>query len=290
MASKSAASQSSHRGKHLSFALTTTQADELATETARVSSALAREGYTPAEIDRLLQVDLYDMYERRSAIDPYEQLRAELIIRRAFPDIDMPAGLGPWTVTVGDPKLRLRPRDLHKFDPYKVLRRWNLGIAKLRELNLDIRGYAVVELGLTRPLERPGSDEARFVYEPHFHGTIWGATREQIVAAFKVRKSPSVSVRKRPVKVQPVYDLNGLLNYHSKFSPRYKVQYLHVSDTGETALRWRTSRIPEERKAEWYAVMSHYRVDQLLSATGDLLRDLRLAQVAELVLPRKGKR
>jgi hypothetical protein len=245
-----------------------------------IDRKLRAAGLSQQEIANVLQLDLDDVYERKSAACPYERERAHNIAQKAFSDLPMPAGeLGPWFITLGDPKLRLRPRDIDKFDPKKVLRRWRSGLQKLNRLGLNVRGFAVVELQLCTPLKDGTGDGSRSFYEPHLHAVIYGATETQVRAAFKVRTDPTIKVRKRALKVQPVTDLIGLISYLTKLKPERKQQYV---PTGETAKRWHRSRFPTKRLPSWYSVMSRYRVSEVLTATGDLLGDLRLAGIAEL--------
>src|SRR5690606_11967068 len=98
----------------------------------------------------------------------------------------------------------------------RVFRYWQRGLAKLRAMGLEPVGVCVFEVNHCRPLE--GSE---FV-EPHVHAAIRGATVDQVKSAFSVRKL-ATDVRRRPTKVQKVYDLPGLLSYFTKFEPSLRV-------------------------------------------------------------------
>lgn len=177
--------------------------------------------------------------------------------------------LGPWFVTVGDPKLRLLPRDVDQFSPDAVLRRWRSGVTQLRKINPDLIGVCAVELQLCKTIDRPGSGEPRYYFEPHIHCIIYGVSKAQIRAAFKVRRDPTVTVRKRFVKVQNVYDLGGAVSYMTKARPEFRNQYLKDGKP-----RWGRSKIPPRHKAKWLRVMARYQATDLLSSTGISLRIL----------------
>lgn len=178
--------------------------------------------------------------------------------------------LGPWIGTVGDPRLRLRPREIGSFSPKTVLRRWRSAIQKLRRVNPNIRGVAIVELQLCRQMERPGRGQARHFYEPHFHFVLHGVSKAQVVAAFRMRKNPHVTVRKRPVKVQAVYDLDGALGYMTKSRPEYRRQF--VRKDGSTG--WGRSRFPTRHIDDWSLQTARFSVPELVSATGFSVREL----------------
>lgn len=185
---------------------------------------------------------------------------------------------GPWFGTVGDPKLRLLPRDVEKFCPRATARRWRSGITKLRKINPELVGFCVVELQLCKLLDRPGDGVPRYFFEPHFHFVLYGATKEQVKAAFKVRAQPNVIVRKRAVKIQPIHNLNGAVGYMTKARPEFRQQYRKLD--GSTG--WGRSKPDGRHTDKWLRVMLNYPVKDLLSSTGFSLRNLGSAGAAEL--------
>lgn len=178
--------------------------------------------------------------------------------------------LGPWFGTVGDPKLRLWPRDVMMFSPMKVSRRWRTALQKLRKWYPNLIGFCVVELQLCRSLDRTSPGMPKHFFEPHLHFVLWGAPEADVKAAFRIRKNPHITVRKRPVKVQSVYDLDGAIGYQTKARPDFRLQYR--SSPGKTG--WTKSRFPAQHLTKWKSVMARYRVSDLLSCTGFSLRNL----------------
>ncbi len=210
-----------------------------------------------------------DLKRKGSALDAVtwqraaERLGAQLSYSEVGP-------LGPWFGTVGDPKLRFRPRNINQFNPDKVLRRWRSAIEKLRKLNPKIRGVCIVELQLCRQLHRPGDGQVRHFYEPHFHFIIYGVSKADVISAFQVRRNPNVKVRTRSTKVQSVYNLEGALRYITKARPEYRRQFVK-----DGAKRWGRSRFPARHLDKWRSTMSQYSVAELLTTTGLSTRFLR---------------
>lgn len=206
---------------------------------------------------------------RPSALDLEAWLAAAELIKSSagFPET---GALGPWFGTVGDPKLRLWPRDVKLFSPNQVLRRWRTAMQKLRKSHPGIVGFCVVELQLCRSLDRPGPGLPRYFFEPHLHFVLYGAPEANVKAAFRIRKNPHITVRKRPVKVQSVYDLDGAIGYQTKSRPDFRRQYR----TADGKTGWGRSRFPARHLCKWHSVLSRYRVSDLLSSTGFSLRNL----------------
>jgi hypothetical protein len=232
----------------------------------------------------LLQVNIDDAHERRSALCPYEWERAKRIILDKLP-VQESGELGPWFGTVGDPKLRLWPRNIDQFSPSAVLDKWRRTVTKLRKLNPDVFGFCIVELQLCRALERPAVGEPRYFFEPHFHFVLWGVTKEQAKAAFQMRPNPRVTVRKRPVKIQAVYDLHGATAYMTKARPDVRIQIQRKD--GSTG--WNRSTRHKRHRAKWLRIMARYKPTDLLSSTGISLRILGQPGRAELATASKRK-
>lgn len=218
-----------------------------------------------------LQTYIYDIFERRSAACPYEQLRAHWVVL-SLPDL---SGLDWWHVTGGNSKQRVGLSEFKTVDPSRTLRKVRRALASLRQKGLKIEAVFVFELVVVRYLD--GREEL----EPHFHAVVRGASEEQLKAAFAFRKDSKVQGRKRPLHVEPVYDLPTLLAYLTKFAPQVRVEYVDGNSTN-----WNTNDLRGEALAEWTRFMSRFRVADLLKFHGIDGKDLRLAGRAELSLPR----
>ncbi|WP_439601838.1 hypothetical protein [Devosia sp.] len=243
---------------------------------------------TPAELDLAVHADLHNIAHRASAVDPYEALRASIFLTVVLAEMGLTAA-GALFLTLAPPRHRSPPGLLTDYSPDRALRYWFRGLAALRRMGFNPLGFCVFEVARCRPLNGPEFDE------PHLHAVIWGVTAKQIKVAFAVRKLGEGAVRNRPLKVQAVYDLQGLVGYLTKFRPELKRQYRN----SEGKLRWRRNHLPEIDAREWFDFVSRYAVADLLKFQGIDGRKLVKAGCAELSvpdvrdpadLPRKGRR
>lgn len=222
-----------------------------------------------------LQTYIYDIFERRSAACPYEQLRARSFL------VNHPTLSGDlwFHVTGGNSNLRVPLNQIRKVRPGQTLRKVRRALSALNRKGLKVEAVYVFELVVVRYLD--GREEL----EPHFHVLIRGATADQLKAAFAFRKVAKVEGRRRALHVEPVHHLPGLLGYLTKFKAQSRVEYLKVID-GEAKKRWRANDLRGSALAEWTRFMSRYEIADLLKFHSIDGRDLRLAGRAELSSPR----
>jgi len=251
--------------------LTQHEVDALLRALNKTLDMLALSGLKKRKARNRVQTDPYDVWERRSAACPYEQLRARLYMLRhpAF------TGDGWYHVTGGNSKLRVPLAEIQDVRPEATFGKVRRALLALRRSGLEVEAVYVFELVAVRYID--GREEL----EPHFHVLIRGATPDQLKAAFAFRKSAGIVGRKRALNVIAVYDLAGLLDYLTKFEAHVRVQYVDGNSTN-----WKTNSLRGSELVEWTRFMSKFSVADLLKFRGIDGKDLRLAGRAELSLPR----
>ncbi len=214
-----------------------------------------------------MQLDLGDVYERRSAACPYEQERLRRILNALLPVRD------DWLMLSVGTLRRYAEGQLSSVCPRSVLRKWRSGCERLVEGGYDPVGFALLEVHLVRPLEGPP------VWEPHFHALLAAAPQEAVRAAFAVRPRADSALRNRPVHVQPLTpsDVRTRLRYMLKFQPR-ETRALENSPRGV----WASRLLWGARREEWLAWMSLWGIGDLLSVRGLDTQCVRRAQCCEM--------
>lgn len=222
-----------------------------------VVAALSKSSLSKRTIDRRIQTDLKDVYERKSTACAYELARILHLIPPALQKA-LRKRKYLYLVTFGRPQDRVPVGKLKSFDPENLNRHFSRAIAKLEAMGVkNLKIFAVLEVQLVKPL-----DGAPY-WEPHMHLIMSGATTEQIKEAYKIRKPAGDGCRKRPLHIKPISDLEGAIGYCLKFTPKVQVQYR--TDAG---LRWRPNRLPSEYLPEYYRFMSRFSPGQVLNFIG----------------------
>jgi hypothetical protein len=239
----------------------------------RVIGELSKSGLSKRIIERRIQTDLTDVYQRLSMACAYEQTRIQYLlpplIQKALDEME-----NLYFVTFGRPQDRVPPGSLMTFDPENLNRHLRRRTSSLKRMGVEnLKVFAVVEVQLVKPLDGPP------YWEPHLHLIVSGATADQLKEAFKVRKLAAITCRKRPVQVKRITDLEGMISYCLKFHPKVQVQYL--SDAG---LRWRENRMPSEHLPEWFRFMSRHSPGEMLKFVGINASGLDKPLTAELSL------
>lgn len=219
----------------------------------RVIGELSKSGLSKRMIERRIQTDLKDVYQRLSSACAYEQTRIQYllppVIQKALDESE-----NLYFVTLGRPQDRVPVGSLKFFDPENLNRHFRRAVAKLIAMGVEnLKVFAVVEIQLVKPLDGPP------YWEPHLHLIVSGATVDQLKEAFKVRKLAATTCRKKPLQVKRITGLNGIISYCLKFHPKVQVQY--ETDAG---LNSRDNRMPSEYLPEWYRFMSRHSPGEML--------------------------
>lgn len=226
-------------------------------------------GYSKPSVERRFQLDLWNIYERRSALCAYEQERARAIALKAFKDLVKPLHF----VTVGHPHHRTElvcsPQSL-SIDP--TLRIWRKGVSALKKHGYGIRGFACFELQMCFPLN------GRSFVEPHFHALVSGASMAAVKDAFKVATPVKPALRRRPTHVRGVDNIYEAISYLTKFRPTSRIQYRK----SDGSYGWSHRRPCNVALDFWYQFYANRKISELLTSIGDELRVLRQPLTLEL--------
>lgn len=236
---------------------------------AQVEKQLRACGFGEKRIGRSLQLDFENALERKSAISPYEAYRAAHILRSSvgLMRLDESDGIA---FTVALPHRR---KTLSDYSPEKAFRKWRDAVRVLKDRGRNPIGFCFLEINQLR------EHDADPIYEPHLHGALWCVEAEELRAAFKVRKRAKGTRRNRPTYLREVYDLNGHLDYLTKFAPEYRQEPKVQSPKG----RWLRGTIAGSDGTEWFEFMSRYRVSELIKLRGIDVGDLADDGTSELV-------
>lgn len=247
---------------------------ELQRLSARLIRQLREVGLTEQQIGEILQRNLFDVYERRSILCPYETLRAQTwVLQSLAPEFTLGHNLN--FVSLGRPQDRIAVGNLEHFDPKNLFRQYQRGLAALKKIGIETpRAFCVMEVQLCRPF---GSDE---FYEPHLHFVIQGPSPDQLRKAFQIRKLSSSKVRKRSLKVLPVHKIRGVLGYMTKLRPEVTFQYKMPDKSNR---HWQDNRLPADYLPEWQLFMSRFKAHEVLKFTGTNRLELGQARQAELL-------
>jgi hypothetical protein len=238
-----------------------------------VAHALAFTGLEQAEIDRRIQTDLKDVYQRKSLACAYEQARVQHLIPpvllNALNEME-----NLHFVTVGRSQDRVTVGYLWGYSFNSIIRHYKRGVAHLTDMGVaNLKVFLVLEVHLVEALD------GTLYWELHYHAIVQGATAGQLKEAFKVRNRAALTWRRRPLHVQPITDLDGAIRYCLKLRPKKQVQYR--LDSG---LRWRENRLPTEHLPEWNLFMSRFAPSGLFKFVGINADALNKALTCELRL------
>ena len=239
----------------------------------RVATELSKSGLSKRIIERRIQTNLKDVYQRKSSACAYEQAR----VRHLLPPVLLNA-LNEMEslhfVTVGRSQDRPEVGWLRYYNFNSIIRHYKRGVAHLTAMGVaNLKVFLVLEVHLVETLD--GS----LYWELHYHAIVQGATAGQLKEAFKVRNRAALAWRRRPLHVQPITDLDGAIGYCLKLRPKKQVQY--QLDSG---LRWRENRLPTEHLPEWNLFMSRFSPSGLFKFVGIDADALNKALTCELRL------
>lgn len=256
------------------FQLTDREAQALVRSRSRVMANLQAAGIRKGELAGLVQLDFQDVFERKSAACPYEQLRARRLVSCAINSASWSSQPAVF-LTLGSPRERVPIDRLVDVDFRKLKRKWRRGIRILRSKNPKLKGFCVFEVQVCKPVV------GDMFQEPHLHAVLWGAPRLEVFAAFQVQVPKGETLRRRATHTDMVDDLSGAVGYCLKFSPKMMVQY-----EGERAKPWQENHQPVEHEAHWHAHYARFRIADFLSFAGFAIPDLNRPNSAEMALPR----
>jgi hypothetical protein len=238
-----------------------------------VAHALAFTGLEQAEINRRIQTNLKDVYQRKSSACAYEQARVQHllppVLLNALNEMD-----NLHFVTVGRSQERVRVGWLWDYRFEALIRHYRGAVAHLTDMGVaNLKVFLVLEVHLVETLD------GTLYWELHYHAIVQGATAGQLKEAFKVRNRAALAWRRRPLHVQPITDLDGAIRYCLKLRPKKQIQYR--LDSG---LRWRENRLPTEHLPEWNLFMSRFSPSGLFKFVGINAHALNKALTCELRL------
>src|SRR5690606_21117346 len=133
----------------------------------------------------VLQSDVNDVFERRSAACAYEQERARRIIRHIC-EISFPRAGGLF-ISMGNPRCRSPLGALGAVDLRSIFRKWQSICAELAKDGWAVKAFAIAEIHLARPCDGPP------FWEPHLHGILAGAPAEAVNDKCRIRHDASFS-------------------------------------------------------------------------------------------------
>lgn len=236
---------------------------------AHVERQLRACGFRKKRIARTLQLDFENASERKSAVSPYEAHRAAHILQNALHILRLDES-GGIAFTVALPHRR---QSLADYSPAKAFRKWDTAVRTLKKRGLNPIGFCFLEINQLR------ESDTDPMYEPHLHGALWCVEADELRSAFAVRKRAKGTRRNRPTYLRDVYDLNGHLDYLTKFVPEYRQEPEVESPKG----RWLRGTLAGSDAAEWFEFMSRYRVSELIKLRGIDVGDLADDGTSELV-------
>lgn len=163
-------------------------------------------------------------------------------------------------VIIADKRWQVSGDDLgpQVFDcPRRKLRR---GVELLRKAGVKPVFVAVYELSAARNLD------GTYLFEPHIHLLIVGATNAELKAAFRVRQHRSERGKAKPVRIVRVRKsrMGRILGYLSKIKAQERVEY-----EGEDGKRNRsTNRMSDDKFPLWLGCMAQIPITKLVQFGG----------------------
>jgi len=244
----------------------------------RVRQTLTRRGWSETAISESLHASWNSLDRgRRSAACVYEQYRCRFAVTAVILPHLRSLKLKYHHATVVSQRWRKPGNRVKESSASALQRKAKDGVERLRKMGLNPIVWGVIELS-------GGVDQDdNFMWEPHMHLIIGGASREEIRAAFKVRTTKEQRGRLKPVKIMAIDEnLGRCVHYGCKFKPELRNTYIGKNGRphrGKDLLKGRDLR----RWTDWMARQPMMSMIIHFGIPNRIIDELKYAELAELV-------